>query len=94
MPLQPDQNDGSPLDVPNWPSGCSSWVLDCPPIFSFYKLLFAPPPAPWVGIYFSNAEAGKVHLKGASLVNKEQEEKREALDISCPVDTERPKAVV
>lgn len=74
MLLQPDQNEGSPLDVPKWPSGCSSWVLDYPPFFSLYKLLFVPLPAPWVGIYFSNAEVGKEHLKAASLVNKEREE--------------------
>lgn len=76
VPLQPDQNEGSPLDVSKWPSGCSSWVLDCPPLFSLYKLLFVLLPAPWVGIHFCDAEAGKTHLKGASLVNEEREEKK------------------
>lgn len=65
-----------------------------PFFFSFYKLLFVPLPAPWVGIYFSNAEVGKAQLKGASLVNTEREEKREALEISCLIDVERLKGIV
>lgn len=96
VPLQPDQYEwGTPVDVPKWPSGCSSWVLDCTHFFfSLYKLLVVPLPAPWVGLYSSDAEAGKAQLKGASLVNKEREEKREALEISRLIAAERPKAFV
>lgn len=67
-PLPPDQYErGAPVDAPKWPSGCSSWILDCARFFfSLYKLLVVPPPAPRVGPCPPDAEAGRAQLNGAS----------------------------